>query len=52
MLDQVSRSYQNLVNSNLKMMESSLNDITINLVDIVDHDVNFSSIKSAGADRV
>ncbi|MCE3199464.1 sensor histidine kinase [Paenibacillus sonchi] len=47
-LDQVSRSYQNLVNSNLKMMESSLEDITINLVDIVDHDVNFLQFNRPG----
>ncbi|MEK3687068.1 cache domain-containing sensor histidine kinase [Paenibacillus sp. FSL R10-2736] len=47
-LDQVSRSYQNLVNSNLKMMESSLEDITINLVDIVDHDVNFLQLNQPG----
>ncbi|MNO16781.1 Sensor histidine kinase YehU [compost metagenome] len=47
-LSQVSRSYQNLVNSNLKMMESSLEDITINLVDIVDHDENFLKFSSPG----
>ncbi|AIQ39880.1 histidine kinase [Paenibacillus sp. FSL R7-0297] len=47
-LAQVSRSYQNLVNSNLKMMESSLEDITINLVDIVDHDVNFLQFNTPG----
>lgn len=47
-LDQVSRSYQNLVSSNLQMMESSLGDITINLVDIVDHDENFLELTSPG----
>lgn len=47
-LAQVSRSYQNLVNSNLKMMESSLEDITINLVDIVDHDDNFLQFNRPG----
>lgn len=47
-LTQVSRSYQNLVNSNLKMMESSLQDITINLVDIVDHDENFQKFGRPG----
>lgn len=47
-LSQVSRSYQNLVNSNLKMMESSLEDITINLVDIVDHDENFLEFSRPG----
>lgn len=47
-LSQVSRSYQNLVNSNLKMMENSLEDITINLVDIVDHDENFLEFSRSG----
>ncbi|WNS40795.1 histidine kinase [Paenibacillus sp. MMS20-IR301] len=47
-LAQVSRSYQNLVNSNLKMMESSLEDITINLVDIVDHDESFLQLNRPG----
>lgn len=47
-LAQVSRSYQNLVNSNLKMMENSLEDITINLVDIVDHDENFLQFNRPG----
>ncbi|GJM82540.1 hypothetical protein HMSSN139_50360 [Paenibacillus sp. HMSSN-139] len=47
-LSQVSRSYQNLVNSNLKMMENSLEDITINLVDIVDHDENFLQFSRPG----
>ncbi|MNM11401.1 Sensor histidine kinase YpdA [compost metagenome] len=47
-LTQVSRSYQNLVSSNLKMMESSLQDITINLVDIVDHDENFQKFGRPG----
>ncbi|MEK4192862.1 histidine kinase [Paenibacillus sp. FSL L8-0323] len=47
-LAQVSRSYQNLVNSNLKMMERSLEDITINLVDIVDHDENFLQFNRPG----
>ncbi|WP_340397205.1 histidine kinase [Paenibacillus sp. FSL E2-0202] len=47
-LAQVSRSYQNLVNSNLKMMENSLEDITINLVDIVDHDDNFLQFNRPG----
>lgn len=47
-LAQVSRSYQNLVNSNLKMMENSLEDITINLVDIVDHDENFQKFGRSG----
>lgn len=47
-LSQVSRSYQNLVNSNLQMMENSLEDITINLVDMVDHDENFLKFSRPG----
>ncbi|EFM08931.1 integral membrane sensor signal transduction histidine kinase [Paenibacillus curdlanolyticus YK9] len=40
-LTQVANSYQNLVNSNLHMIDRSLNDITTNMVYIVDHDENF-----------
>lgn len=47
-LSQVSRSYQNLVNSNLEMMENSLNDIAITLIDIVDHDENFQRFAKPG----
>lgn len=40
-LTQVARSYQNLVNSNLHMIDRSLEDITSNMLSIVDHDENF-----------
>ncbi|WP_223066874.1 sensor histidine kinase [Paenibacillus caui] len=47
-LAQVSKSYQNLVNTNLQMIDKSLDDITINMIDIVDHDENFQRFGQAG----
>ncbi|NJJ40593.1 histidine kinase [Paenibacillus apii] len=47
-LAQVSKSYQNLVNSNLQMIEKSLDDITTNMIDIVDHDENFQRFGRPG----
>lgn len=46
-LTQVANSYQNLVNSNLHMIDRSLNDITTNMVYIVDHDENFQKFGRA-----
>lgn len=48
MLAQVSKSYQNLVNSNLQMIEKSLDDITTNMIDMVDHDENFQRFGRPG----
>lgn len=47
-LAQVANSYQNLVNSNLYMIDRSLDDITTNMVYIVDHDENFQKFGRAG----
>ncbi|MEK0317460.1 sensor histidine kinase [Cohnella sp. 56] len=47
-LTQVANSYQNLVNSNLHMIDRSLDDITTNMVYIVDHDDNFQKFGRSG----
>lgn len=47
-LNQVAGAYQNLLNSNINMMDRSLDDITTNLVYIVDHDVNFRKFAQPG----
>jgi two-component system sensor histidine kinase YesM len=47
-LTQVANSYQNLVNSNLDMIDRSLDDITNNMVSIVDHDENFQKFGRTG----
>ncbi|MFD1773525.1 sensor histidine kinase [Paenibacillus rhizophilus] len=47
-LAQVSKSYQNLVNSNLQMIDKSLDDITTNMIDMVDHDENFQRFGRPG----
>lgn len=47
-LTQVASSYQNLVNSNLHMIDRSLDDITTNMVYIVDHDENFQKFGRSG----
>ncbi|QHW31385.1 HAMP domain-containing protein [Paenibacillus rhizovicinus] len=47
-LTQVANSYQNLVNSNLNMIDRSLDDITLNMVDIVNHDDNFRLFEQPG----
>lgn len=47
-LTQVANSYQNLVNSNLHMIDRSLYDITTNMVYIVDHDDNFQRFGRPG----
>lgn len=47
-LTQVAQSYQNLVNSNLHMIDRSLDDITTNMVYIVDHDENFQRFGRTG----
>jgi two-component system, sensor histidine kinase YesM len=47
-LTQVANSYENLVNSNLHMIDRSLDDITTNMVNIVDHDENFQKFGRAG----
>ncbi|WP_336773906.1 sensor histidine kinase [Paenibacillus sp. MMO-58] len=47
-LTQVANSYQNLVNSNLNMIDRSLDDITTNMVYNVDHDENFQKFGQIG----
>lgn len=47
-LTQVANSYQNLVNSNLHMLDRSLDDITTNMVYIIDHDENFQKFGRSG----
>lgn len=47
-LTQVANSYQNLVDSNLNMIDRSLDDITLNMVDIVNHDDNFQLFEQPG----
>lgn len=47
-LTQVANSYQNLVNANLNMIDRSLDDITLNMVDIVNHDDNFRLFEQPG----
>lgn len=47
-LTQVANSYQNLVTSNLHMIDRSLDDITTYMVDIVNHDGNFRKFGQAG----
>ncbi|SFE10699.1 two-component system, sensor histidine kinase YesM [Paenibacillus catalpae] len=47
-LTQVANSYQNLVNSNLNMIDRSLDDITTNMVYNVDHDENFQKFGQTG----
>lgn len=47
-LTQVANSYQNLVNSNLHMIDRSMDDITTNMVYIVDHDENFQKFGQPG----
>lgn len=47
-LTQVANSYQSLVNSNLNMIDRSLDDITTNMVYNVDHDENFQKFGQTG----
>lgn len=47
-LKQVAVSYRNLVTSNLHMIDRSLDDITTNMVNIVDHDDNFQKFARPG----
>jgi two-component system sensor histidine kinase YesM len=47
-LSQVANSYQNLVNSDLKMIDKSLDDITKNMVYIVNNDDNFQKFGQPG----
>lgn len=47
-LTQVANSYQNLVNSNLGMIDKSLDDIASTMVNMVDHDENFSKFGQPG----
>ncbi|AZN39783.1 sensor histidine kinase [Paenibacillus albus] len=47
-LTQVANSYQNLVSSSLNMIDRSLDDIAINMMDIVNHDDNFQRFGQPG----
>jgi two-component system sensor histidine kinase YesM len=47
-LAQVSNSYQNLVNSNMSVIDKSLDDITKNMVNIVNNDESFQKFGRPG----